>query len=186
VYIVGNEPDLEWFEGLSPEEYARWFQEVRRYILALDATAMFCSAGIADSNKLTSYLEALRALPERDWPDYVGIHCYAFGHSEPDVEDFLRRLDMQVAVCQTTLPRSTIWLTEFGWLGGTEATEAQGLAFMRLAVAEIRARPIRRAAWWPTKYRGDGELATWLSLIEPETQELTALGREYSRLARRR
>jgi hypothetical protein len=180
VYVIGNEPDQTIFEDMTPQQYARWWRDVRAYVLARDPTARFCTAGPADPARLRAYLEAL---PADALPDAIGIHCYAYGGAAVDVNDWLYRLDAQIAVVRELYPDAPLWLTEFGWLGGETATEAQGLVFMRRAVTEIRQRNIERAAWWPTRYDAESRQSSPWGLLGEDGQP-TAFGIEYGRLAR--
>ncbi len=81
-WIIGNEADVLWQDNVSPEAYARHFNNVYTNIVAIDPTAKFITSGIVQVSRLRlAWLERVwntyRSLYGTDLPvDIWNIHTY--------------------------------------------------------------------------------------------------------------
>jgi hypothetical protein len=118
---IWNEPNLPLFWGSppNPRRYVKLLSAAHRAIVAVDPGAHILSAPLSPvaAPKLVAYLRGMYAAGARGKLDGFGFNAYATNahgiiNAVRIVHDELSKLD----------PGLKIWLTEFGWATGHEAS----------------------------------------------------------------
>ncbi len=198
IWIIGNEPDLNGQDGISPEQYARMFHTYYQFIHPRDASATFAVAGLAAlvppswisrnteywEKMLDSYSAQFGQLPPIDiW----NCHCYTLAHSldaEVTMKEYITPFVNWVrSVRGGAYATAEIWLTEFG-AGGGSLTPEHYMNFMKQLCPRLEHGGINRFFWF---------VGPWSAGWDPGTEEISllnvdgtkrAIGECYSALAR--
>lgn len=179
--LTFNEPDVPGQANIAPEDAVKiWFVIEQSY-----PNRRLVSPGVLNLLWLdqwwAAYVSAYGSPPR---VDAVAMHCY--GSWVPD-DKCQRRTDDFVAWANERGIRE-VWVTEFARQLCYPYTEQGAVQFITENVAYWRTIPaVTRVAYFQTTYRGDepwafpGNCNT--SLVDWETQQLTAVGRAYAGLA---
>lgn len=82
LWLIGNEPDVQWQDNTSPEDYARRYHELVVFIKSLDPSAQVAIGGVSQVTPLRlSYLERVLAAYETQYGspmpvDVWNIHAF--------------------------------------------------------------------------------------------------------------
>ncbi|MCB0105932.1 MAG: hypothetical protein KDE53_08480 [Caldilineaceae bacterium] len=110
LWIVGNEPDRDKQDGLTPDEYATFYHDVYHFLKARDPASQVAIAGVVQSTPLRRrYLDMVLAAYQRDYGerlpvDVWTVHAfilpenYEWGASIPPGLDEFAAEGMQYAI----------------------------------------------------------------------------------------
>jgi hypothetical protein len=119
---VWNEPNIPnwWRGGVSARKYVRPLRVAARAIRAADPGAEVVAAGLPNSNlgvPFLRYLDRMYRAGARGVFDTLAIHPYSRG-----VPGLLALAERARALMNRWHDRSRLWITEFGWSTGGDAS----------------------------------------------------------------
>ena len=119
---IWNEPNIPnwWRSGPSARRYVALLRAGAKAIRPADPGAEVVAAGLPNSKlgvPFLKYLDAMYRAGARGWFDTLAIHPYA-----PSVGGVLALAERARALMNRWHDRSRLWITEFGWSTGGDAS----------------------------------------------------------------
>ena len=76
-WLIGNEPDVRWQDNVTPEQYARWYQQLYHLIKASDPTAQVGIGGVTQPTPLRlAYLERVLAAYQAEFGQTLPVEVW--------------------------------------------------------------------------------------------------------------
>jgi len=128
-WLVGNEPDNQWQDDLTPMEAAVAYGGIVNVILAADPAARIILGNFSNPSQYFRevWFAQFRAAWTTKWNEEVtthiagwGVHAYAHRYSSETQQNAIDRVQRQLIAWKAENPGLELWVTEYGNLWETD------------------------------------------------------------------
>jgi len=122
-WLVGNEPNNQWQDNLTPMEAAIAYGEIINVILGTDPTARIILGNFSNPSLYfrNTWFGQFKSAWITKWNEDVtmrivgwGVHAYVKPYSTETYQNAIDRVQRQVLAWQDMAPDCQLWVTEFG------------------------------------------------------------------------
>jgi len=128
-WLVGNEPDNQWQDNLTPMGAAVAYGGIVNVILSVDPTARIILGNFSNPSQYfrEAWLAQFKAAWMTKWNENVtthiagwGVHAYAHRYPSETQQNAIDRVKRQLLAWKAESPDLELWVTEYGNLWETD------------------------------------------------------------------